>query len=52
MDTVFMILAFVGTFSCGFFACLTIVFCVVMIDRGRQLKRQEGKDGKDKRAQY
>lgn len=52
METVFMILAFIGTFSCGFFACMAGMFAVIMHEQDKQIKKKGGKDGKDKRDQY
>ena len=52
METVFMVLAFIGTFSCGFFACMAIAFAMIMHEQDKLLKKKDGKDGKDKRNQY
>ena len=45
METLFIVLAFIGTFSCGFFACMTIVFAFVMNQQDKKSKYRKPAEG-------
>lgn len=56
METLLYVLAFIGTFSSGFFCCLAVVFAVTSHQQKKELKRKkkagEMNDRSDKRDQH
>ena len=51
METLFIVLAFVGTFAAGFFCCLFLACCVLLADMNHKA-RKEKTNGENTRAQY
>lgn len=41
LNMFFMILAFVGMYTCGFISCLLIVFGMILHQQNKELKRKK-----------
>lgn len=39
MKTLFIVLAFIGMFACGFFFCLVLVFALMLNEYGKSNRR-------------
>ena len=47
MEVLFTVLAFLGMFAAGFFACMLLVFLVVMYTQDKEMKRKNRDNGGD-----
>ena len=54
METLFIVLAFLGAFGAGFFCCLFLGCCVVIADykHGKKPKKEGVDNGENQRAQH
>lgn len=41
METLFIVLAFIGMFACGFFFCMLLVFALILNESGKTHRKMK-----------